>query len=93
MLWLFRWRTGKIELTDEKLIIEGSYLTSFWLRNMQEVDIRDLEWAFHRWRIRLHSQTDAVEIKFRSEKEFENFSEKLVKVVGQFDNVQVKITT
>jgi len=90
LLWLFRWRRGKIELTDEKLIIDGSYHVSIWLRNMWEVDVRDLK--YHRWRIRLDSKTDAVEIKFGTEKEFEDFSEKLVYFVRHVENVKLKTT-
>jgi hypothetical protein len=61
-LWLFRWRTGKIELTEDKLKIHGSYLVSIWLKNMWSVDIQDVK--FGRWRIRLDSNVDAVQIKF-----------------------------
>src|SRR5690349_7069768 len=86
-LWLFRWRTGKIELTEDKLIIDGSYYVSIWLRNMWEVDIRDMK--YHRWRIRLDSNVGAVQIKFRTEEEFEDFSEKLIKLTEQFENVKL----
>ena len=86
-LWLFRWRTGRIELTEDKLIIDGSYYVSIWLRNMWEVDIRDMQ--YHRWRIRLDSNVDAVQIKFRTEEEFEDFSEKLIKLTEQFENVKL----
>jgi len=89
-LWLFRWRTGKIELTDDKLIIKGSYYVSIWLRNMWEVDVRNMK--FHRWIIRLDSNVDAVQIKFKTEEEFENFSEKLVRLVGQVENDKLKTT-
>lgn len=88
-LWLFRWRAGKIELTDDKLIIEGSYDVSIWLRNMWEVDIRDMK--YHRWRIRLDSNVGAVQIKFRTEQEFEDFSEKLVQLVEQVENINFKL--
>jgi hypothetical protein len=89
-LWLFRWRTGKIELTEEKLIIEGSYYVSIWLRNMWEVEVRDL--MYNHWWIRLDSKTDAVQIKFRTEKEWEDFSEKLVSLVGHVENIKLKTT-
>jgi len=90
-LCLFRWRKGKIELTDEKLIIEGSYFVSIWLKNMWELDVRD--YKYNRWRIRLDSNVDAVQIKFRTEKEFEDFSEKLVALVGQVENIKLKTMT
>ena len=76
-----------IKLTDDKLIIDGSYHVSIWLRNMWEVDIRDMK--YHRWRIRLDSNVDAVQIKFRTEEEFEDFSEKLIKLTEQFENVKL----
>jgi len=91
LLWLFRWRTGKIELTGDKLVIDGSYYVSIWLKNIWEVDIRDMK--NHRWRIRLDSNVDAVQIKFKTEKEFENFSEKLIQLVGQVENIKLKTTT
>jgi hypothetical protein len=90
-LWLFRWRTGKIELTDEKLIINGSYFVSIWLRNMWEVEVRDL--IYNRWWIRLDSKTDAVQIRFRTEKEWQDFSDKLVSLVGHVENIKLKTTT
>lgn len=73
---LLRWRTGKIELTDEKLIIAGSYSVSIWLKNMWQVDFRP------KWKIRLDSNVDAVEIKFETEKEFVDFSDKLIQLVA-----------
>jgi hypothetical protein len=90
-LWLFRWRAGKIELTDDKLIIEGSYFVSIWLKNMWEVDIRDMQ--FHKWIVRLDSNVDAVQIKFKTEKEFEDFSEKLIHLVAQVENIKLKTST
>jgi len=90
-LWLFRWRTGKIELTDEKLIIHGSYFVSIWLKNMWSVDIQDV--TFARWKIRLDSNVDAVQVKFSTEKEFEEFSEKLIQLVGQVENIKLRTTT
>ena len=90
-LWLFRWRRGKIELTDDKLIIDGSYYVSIWLKNMWEVEVGDMK--FHRWIIRLDSNVDAVQVKFATEEEFEQFSEKLVQLVGQIDNLKLKMTT
>jgi len=89
-LWLLRWRKGKIELTDDKLIIHGSYLVSIWLKNMWSVDIQDVK--FGRWRIRLDSNVDAVQVKFRTEKEFEDFSEKLIQLVGQVENIKLRTT-
>jgi hypothetical protein len=89
-LWLFRWRTGKIELTDDKLKIHGSYLVSIWLKNMWSVEIQDVK--FGRWRIRLDSNVDAVQIKFKTEKEFEDFSEKLIQLVGQVENIKLRTT-
>jgi hypothetical protein len=90
-LWLLRWRKGKIELTNEKLIIEGSYFVSIWLKNMWAVDVRD--YKYNRWRIRLDSSVDAVQIKFRTEREFEDFSEKLVGLVGHVENIKLKTMT
>ncbi len=90
-LTFFKWRTGKIELTNDKLIIEGSYHVSIWLKNMWEVDVRDMK--YHRWTIRLDSNVDAVQVKFKTEKEFEDFSEKLVSLVGQFETVKLKTST
>ena len=90
-LWLFRWRKGRVELTDEKLIITGSYLVSIWLKKLWVVDVRD--YKYNRWRIRLDSNVDAVQIKFRTEKEFEDFSEKLVKLVGHLENIKFQTMT
>lgn len=90
-LWIFRWRSGTIELTEEKLVINGSYHVSIWLKNMWEVDVRD--YKYNRWRILLDSNVDAVQVKFRAEKEFEEFSERLVRLVGQVDNVKFKTMT
>jgi hypothetical protein len=90
-LRLFRWRRGKIELNEEKITIDGSYYVSISLSNMWEVDIRNVE--HHRWCIRLDSKTDAVQIKFKSEKEFESFSEKLVQLVGHVENIKLKTLT
>jgi hypothetical protein len=87
-LWLFRWRTGKIQLTNEKIIIDGSYHVSIWLKNMWEVDIRDMK--YQRWSIRLDSNVDAVQIKFRTGKEFEEFSEKIIQLAGQVENIKIK---
>jgi hypothetical protein len=87
----FRWRQGKIELTDDKLIIDGSYHVSIRLTNMLEVDVRNLKYS--RWGLRLDSKTDAVQIKFRTEKEFESFSERLVQLVGQVEKIKLKIST
>lgn len=90
-LMLFKWRQGRVELTDDKLIIDGSYQVSIWLRNMWEVDVRDMK--YQRWTIRLDSNVDAVQIKFKNEKEFEDFSEKLISLVGQFETVKLKTST
>jgi hypothetical protein len=84
---VFKWRTGKIELTDDKLIINGSYYVSIWLKNMWEVDFRA------KWRIRLDSNVDAVEIRFKTEKEFVDFSDKLIQLVAHFENVKFNTTT
>jgi hypothetical protein len=89
-LWLLRWRSGKIELAEDKLIIYGSYYVSIWLKNMWEVDIQDIE--YERWRIKLDSNVDAVQIKFKTEKEFEDFSEALIKLVGEVENIKFKTT-
>ena len=83
-MWLFRWRTGKLEVTDEKLIIKGSYDVSIWLKNMWEIDFRA------KWKVRLDSNVDAVEIKFKTEKEFKDFSEILIRLVGQVENIKLK---
>jgi hypothetical protein len=90
-LWLFRWRTGKIEITEDRLVIQGSYPVSIWLRNMWEVDIRDL--TYHGWIIRIDSNVDAVQLKFKTEREFEDFSETLVQRVGQVENIKLKAAT
>jgi hypothetical protein len=87
-LWLFRWRTGKIQLTDEKLMIEGSYKVSIWLKNMWEVDL--CYTSFSRWRIRLDSNVDAIQIKFSTKEEFENFSKKLLQLVEEVENIKIK---
>jgi len=86
VLRLLRWRTGKIELTDEKLIIAGSYYVSIWLKNMWEVDFRAKR------KIRLDSNVDAVEIKFRTEKEFVDFSDRLIKLVAPIESVKFNTT-
>lgn len=91
LLWLLRWRNGKIEITEDKLIINGSYNVSIWLRNMWEVDVRD--YNYNRWRIRIDSKTDAIQIKFKTEREFEDFSEKLVKLVCHVENIRFKTMT
>ena len=91
VLWLFRWRKGKIELTDEKLVIDGSYIVSIWLKNLWVVDVRD--YKYNRWRIRIDSNVDAVQVKFRTEKEFEDFSEKLVGLVGHVENIKLRTMT
>ncbi len=83
---LLRWRTGKIELTDEKLIIAGSYFVSIWLKNMWEVAFRD------KWKIKLDSNVDAVVIKFKTEKEFVEFSDKLIKLVAPIESVKFNTT-
>jgi hypothetical protein len=87
VLRLLRWRTGKIELTDDKLIIVGSYYVSIWLRNMWEVDFRA------KWKVRLDSNVDAVEIKFKTEKEFVDFSDKLIKLVSPIESVKFNTTS
>ncbi len=87
-LWLFRWRSGNIELTDDKLIIDGSYPVIIKVVNMWEVDIRDFK--YERFRIRLDSKTDAVQLKFRTEKEFETFSLRLIELAGNVDNIKMK---
>lgn len=91
ILLLFRWRFGKIELTNEKLLIHGSYDVSIWIKNIWEVEVRDL--VNHRWRIKLDSNVDAVHIKFKTEKEFETFSEQLIQRCGQVESIKLKITT
>jgi hypothetical protein len=55
---------------------------------MWEVDIRDFKYA--RYRIRLDSKTDAVQLKFRNEKEFEDFSLQLIELAGNVENVKMK---
>lgn len=87
----FRWRTGKLELTNEKLMINGSYSISIWPKNMWEVDIREVK--FHRWTVRLDSNVDTVQIKFRTDNEFDTFVEKLLQLVEQVENVKIKTTT
>lgn len=87
-LWIFRWRTGKLELTDEKLIINGSYDVSIWLRNMWEVDL--VYTRFTPWSMRLDSNVDAVQIKFKTKQEFERFSGKLLQLVDKVDNILLK---
>jgi hypothetical protein len=83
-IWLFKWRTGKLEVTDEKLIIKGSYDVSIWLKNMWEIDFRA------NWNVRLDSNVDAVEIKFKTEKEFKDFSDALIRLMGQLENIKLK---
>jgi hypothetical protein len=87
----FRWRSGKIELTGEKLIIDGSYYVSIWLKNMWEVDVQDTQ--FHGKQIRLNSNVDAVLIKFDTEQEFEDFGETLIQHVALVENIKLKTTT
>lgn len=79
---LLKWRTGRIELRDDQLIIEGSYRVSIWLRNMWEVDFRA------KWIIRLDSNVDALEIKFNTEEEFVDFSDKLIKLVAPIEHIK-----
>lgn len=90
VLLRFKWRSGKLSLTDEKLIIDGSYYVSIWLKNLWEVEIRDM--GDHRT-IRVDSNVDAVQMAFDSGEEFEGFSEKLVAIAGQIENIRLKITT
>jgi len=89
-LWLLRWRTGKIELTDDKLTIIGSYYVSIWLKNMWEVDVRELKHL--RRIIRLDSNVDAVQIKFKTQNEFESFREKLLLLEEYVENIKIKTT-
>lgn len=91
ILWLFKWRSGEIELTDDRLIIHGSYYVSIWYENMWEVNVRDF--SYHRRRIMLDSNTDAVHIKFRTEEEFQNISEKLIQLVGHIENIKLNTIT
>jgi len=55
---------------------------------MSEVDVLDMK--YHKWIIRLDSNVDAVQVKFSTEEEFENFSLKLVQLVGQVEHIKVK---
>lgn len=86
-LWLFKWRRGVLELTNEKIMIRGSLDVSIWLKNMWEVDVRNWEWQ--RRIIRLDSNVFAVEIKFKTEKDFECFSEKLIDLVEDVENIRI----
>lgn len=88
-LWLFRWRSGLLALTSEKLTIEGSKDVSIWLKNMWEVDIRNL--YGNRWIVRLDSNVYAVQIKFKDKNEFTHFVELLVDHVNSFDNERLRI--
>jgi hypothetical protein len=88
-LLLFKWRSGKIELYDDKLVINGSYYVSIWLNNMWEVDIRDLK--YHKWCLKLDSNVDAVQIKFKTEKEFKDFSEKLIQLVEHVESIKLRV--
>lgn len=81
---LLRWRTGKLEITDEKLFIYGSYNVSIWLKNIWEIDF------LPKWKIRLDSNVDAIEINFKTEREFKLFSERLIQVIEQFDSIKIK---
>jgi hypothetical protein len=90
MRTLLKWRPGKIELNDDQLIIEGSYRVSIWLRNLWEVDVRDTS---YRRVINLDSNVDAVQIKFKTEQEFEAFSEKLIVSAEQGDNIKIKTSS
>jgi hypothetical protein len=89
-LWQLRWRAGKIELTEDKLVIQGSYPVSIWVRNMWEIDIRDMK--YRRGIIRIDSNVDALQLKFKTEREFEDFSEKLVQRTEQVENIKLKAT-
>lgn len=79
---LLRWRTGTLELTEEKLIIAGSYHVSIWLKNIWKIDFNP------KWKVRLDSNVDAVDIKFRNEKEYVAFTDKLIKQTVQFDTIR-----
>lgn len=91
LLWPFRWRTGKIELTDEKLIINGSYPVSIWLRNMWEIDL--CYTSLTMWRIRLDSNVDAVQIKFKTKEEFQRFGKKLFQLAEQVETIKLKTSS
>lgn len=79
---LLRWRTGTLELTEEKLIIAGSYHVSIRLKNIWKVDFNP------KWKVRLDSNVDAVDIKFRNEKQYVAFTDKLIKQTVQFDTIR-----
>lgn len=87
-LWRLKWRRGKLELTNEKLLIAGSYVVSIWLKNLWEVEVRD--WKYHRWTILVDSNVDAVQMKFKTEAEFEKFSRRLISLASQFETIKLK---
>lgn len=86
-LYAFKWRKGKIEITEDKLMIHGAYYVSIWLKNMWSVDVRDSQHL--RRRIKLDSNVDAVHIKFRNQEEFKRFSESIINAVKQVENIKI----
>jgi hypothetical protein len=82
-----RWRRGTIELIEEKLVIEGSYDVSIWLRNMWTINFLDN--SLVRRVVRIDSKTDAVQIKFTSEQAFATFAEELVKRLDPHENAKI----
>jgi hypothetical protein len=86
-LTLFKWRYGKLELTDEKLIIEGSYRVSIWLKNIWTVEFIDT--GRLKGTIRIDSNVDAVQIRFRSLPEYQEFTDQFIDMLKAQGNEKV----
>ena len=89
-LYLFRWRNGKVSVIGDQIKIDGKISVSILLSKVTEITFFDSDfYAGQRRTVQIKTVNDRIKLRFGTDDTFGDFAEKLVLIVGPYDNIKI----
>jgi hypothetical protein len=91
ILYIFRWRSGTINLTEKQVIIEGQIGVSILIEKIKEINFFDSDYIIGSKRIaQIKTADDIFKLKFKTEDNYIDFAEKIVLTAGQYEYIKIE---
>jgi hypothetical protein len=89
-LYFFRWRNGNVSVINDQIKIDGKVAVSILLSKVTEITFFDSDsYAGPKRTVQIKTADDRFKLKFYTDDIFSDFAEKLVLVVGLYDNIKI----
>lgn len=89
-LYIFRWRTGTINLTDKLIVIDGLIAASILIEKINEISFFDSDFIAGTKRVVQIKTTDNIfKVKFKTDDNSADFAQKLVLSAGQYEHIEI----